>query len=77
MAQTGIVTRMLSLTINSQFLIEAQIHVKIKKSCSKFVLISNQANYFHGMLKILNQIKKKREKKKIQYQKLLPENYYM
>ena len=47
-----------------QFLIEAQIHVKLKKSCSKFVVILKQANYFHGMLKILNQIKKKKEKKR-------------
>ena len=68
MAETGN-THALS---DHQFLIEAQIHIKIKKPCSKFVLISKQANYFHGMLKILNQIKKKKKKKKDSISKTAP-----
>lgn len=59
-----------------QFLTEAQIHVKINKPCSEFVLISKQANCFQlpacGMLKILSD-----KKKKDSISKLLSENYYM
>lgn len=73
MAETEIATHTLSMIINSRL----RPKYMLNKPCSEFVLISKQANCFqlpaYGMLKILSD----KKEKKIQYQKLLPENYYM